>query len=211
MIRTLIRGFSCVALVTLVFGAAGSARAGLIDFEAFADTQNLHGVNLGGVTLTAPFGSVEVFDDRFGVSFKSATNAVANFFPVGSPSQDNPLTGVFDSAVSLVSLWAGDGGFDTDSWTLSVFDAQVGGNLLGSTSSGFWTGSPYRQITHAFPNILRFEATFDGTSSFGIGFDDLFFEPATQAAIPEPSTLVLWSLGAVGLAGLGWRRRKRAA
>mgnify|MGYP003723175131 FL=1 len=29
--------------------------------------------------------------------------------------------------------------------------------------------------------------------------------------IPEPSTLVLWSLGAVTLVGLGWRRRKRAA
>ena len=30
-------------------------------------------------------------------------------------------------------------------------------------------------------------------------------------AVPEPSTFVLWSLGAVALAGLGWRRRKRAA
>ena len=29
--------------------------------------------------------------------------------------------------------------------------------------------------------------------------------------VPEPSTLVLWSLGAVTLAGIGWRRRKRAA
>ena len=33
----------------------------------------------------------------------------------------------------------------------------------------------------------------------------------TAAAVPEPSTLVLWSLGAVALVGLGWRRRKRAA
>lgn len=31
------------------------------------------------------------------------------------------------------------------------------------------------------------------------------------AAVPEPSTLVLWSLGAVTFVGLGWRRRKQAA
>lgn len=32
-----------------------------------------------------------------------------------------------------------------------------------------------------------------------------------RSDVPEPTTLALWSLGAVAFVGLGWRRRKRAA
>jgi hypothetical protein len=39
-----------------------------------------------------------------------------------------------------------------------------------------------------------------------------FFGPNFQVApVPEPSTLTLWTLGALGALGYGWLRRKRAA
>ena len=71
---------------------------------------------------------------------------------------------------------------------------------------------------NGFEDIFRYDVDSAGVPrttvfsgiipSFNAGRGDL----ATQTqVIPEPSTLVLWSLGAVGLAGLGWRRRKRAA
>jgi hypothetical protein len=81
-----------------------------------------------------------------------ATKAVANLS--SGPYQDNPLTGVFSTPVSFVSLWAGDAGNDIDSWRLDTYDAVVGGNLLGSVSIGQWNGSPYTNAAIAAPGIL---------------------------------------------------------
>jgi len=40
--------------IALLAVFAGAAQATLIDFESFVDYQNLHGVNIGGVTLSPP-------------------------------------------------------------------------------------------------------------------------------------------------------------
>jgi hypothetical protein len=192
--------FSLVAALALLSGIQQAA-AVIIDFEAYADGQNLNGVNLGGVTFTAPAGVVEVYDNRFGVSFNSPTKAIANLNP--SPAQDNPLVGVFDLPTNFVSLWGGDVGGDTESWELSAYDAAVGGNLLGTVNSGAWIGSPYRQLSITAPGILRIEARHFG-SPFGMGFDDLEFRP-----IPEPAT---WAVCGLALAGLcGWQVRRKLA
>ena len=46
----------------------------------------------------------------------------------------------------------------------------------------------------------------------GPGFDRAFFGNPTLHlnVVPEPSTLILIAVGAVGLAGCSWRKRKRA-
>jgi hypothetical protein len=198
---------------TVLTMAAGYAQASvLIDFEAYADTQNLNGVNLGGVTLTAPAGSVAVFsNNRFGASYHSAINAVSNIM-LENASQDNPLIGVFDVPVTSVSLWAGDAGVDSDSWTLKAFDAVVGGNLINTMSSGIWNGDPYMQlaITSSLGNIWRFEADFTGPSPLGIAYDDLEFEVSSNV-IPEPTSLIGWTLlAALGIT-VGWWRMRRSA
>ena len=170
-----------------------------IDFEAYTDGQNLHGVNLGGVTLTHPVnGNVEVYDDRFGVSYHSSTKAVGSFDGCNSV---NPIVGVFDVPTTYVSLWAGDGGGDYDQWRLVAYDAAVGGNMVGSVTSPSWTGSPYTQLSITGPNIMRFEAYSIGQAC-GIGFDDLEFQP-----IPTPGAVLLGSIG-VGL--VGWLKRRRS-
>ena len=173
----------------------------VLQFEVIC--QNLNGINLGGVTLTAPNGSVEVFDDRFGVGYHSPTKAIANLL---TNVQDNPLIGVFDSPTSFVSLWGGDEGGpggDIDSWTLNVYDAVVGGNLVGTASSGSWVGSPYIELIVSAASILRFEAFHTGTE-FGMGFDDLEF-----SSVPEPATILLIGTGLIGLGVFGRKKFKK--
>jgi hypothetical protein len=191
--------------LAILFAVAAQTLGGTmtIDFEAFDDCDNLQGVNLGGVTLTNPSGVVEIHDMRFGVSCHSQSKAVAS--PCGCESV-NPLVGVFDAPVSCVSLWGGDAATcpdELDSWELLAFDAPVGGNLVGSTSSGTWVGNPYRELTICGENIWRFEAYWTGPT-FGIGYDDLSF-----VVTPEPSSTVLLCAGAVGLVALGRRRHRR--
>jgi hypothetical protein len=178
-----------------------------LDFEEFNDRDNLHGVNLGGVTLTNPSGVVEVHENRFGVSSHSLTKAIAS--PAGLSSV-NPLVGVFDRPVTFVSLWGGDEGWkpdEMDSWDLLAFDAPAGGNLLGRASSGVWSGNPYRQLAITADNIWRFEANWTG-QQFGIGYDDLQFE-FQSVIVPEPSTFAMLSISAVGLLGCAWCLRRR--
>ena len=193
------RGNAILRLV-LVLAAIGAmsvaVQAAIIDFEVYADGQNLNGVNLGGVTLTSPTNVVEVYEDRFGVGYHSPTKAIASTSGCVSV---NPIVGVFDAPQTFVRLWGGDvgGGDDTDSWQLEAFDAAVGGNSLGVANSGSWGGGPYRSLEISAPNIWRFEARWTGPVC-GVGYDDLEF-------IPEPVTLSLLALG--GLAVVRRRRR----
>ena len=193
-----------LALISILANVGYVGAATLIDFEAFSDGANLDGVNLGGVTLTGPNGVVEVFDDRFGASYHSATKAVAA--PEGCENA-NPLTGVFDVPVRWLALWSGDAGTQSelDSWKLAAFDAPVGGNLIGSATSDPWDGDPYRQLkVSAEEPIYRFEAHWTGQVC-GVGFDDLEFQ-----VVPEPSTILLAATGLLGVLLCAGRGKKRS-
>jgi parallel beta-helix repeat protein len=148
----------------------------LIDFESFADRQNINGLNLGGVTLTCPAsGIVEIFKNRCVGAFHSPTTAIGT--NICGCITTNPLVGVFDYPATYIGLWAGDGGGDTDSWELEAFDAPVGGNSLGIVRSGDWNGNPYRKLEINASNIWRFEARWTGAEC-GVAYDDLeFFIP----------------------------------
>jgi hypothetical protein len=183
----------------LLLVAPSLAFAGFIDFEAFADTQNINGMNLGGVTITNPTNNiVEIYDDRFGVAYHSATKAIASLSGAASV---NPMVFTFDMAQTMVSLWAGDEGNDTDNWTLNAYNAPVGGALVATANSGNWNGFPYTQLVVNAPAIWRVEAIWNGPACCGVGYDDLQFE-----GVPEPATLALLGLG---LVGLGFRSRRR--
>ena len=185
------------AMIAALVGAPALAAAVTIGFDGFADFDNIHGVNLGGVTLFATDGNVEVFaNGRIGIGGHSPPNVVASL--TGTFQSNNPLSAVFDAPVTFVSFYAGDGGGDDDEWELLAFDAQVGGNLVASATSVVWSGVPYMELTVAGPSILRVEANWlDPTAGFGggLGYDTLTFIP-----VPEPSTAFLLATGLVAMA-----------
>jgi hypothetical protein len=124
--------------------------------------------------------------------------------PIGSftgASSINPMIFTFSAPTSFVTLFGGDGGGDTDSWTLTVYDAQVGGNMVGTISSGDFTGSPYLGLTLSAASILRAEANWTGQAA-GVGYDDLSF---TQVPLPAP--VLLLGAGLAGLIGVARRRK----
>lgn len=101
--------------------------------------------------------------------------------------------------------------------SISVFDA--GGTALASTSQqGDFTitsppfglsSYPEGQISVSFAGVAAY-ATFDFTSQYGRYILDDFsgtFGSTERPSIPEPATLALFGLG---LAGLGFSRRKKA-
>jgi hypothetical protein len=192
---------SVLALAIAAGTPATADAATIIDFDAYADGANLNGVDLGGVVVSNPSGDVEVYaNNRFGVGYHSPLNAIGSF--TGNQSI-NPMVFTFLAPVGFVGLWGGDGGGDTDNWTLNAYDAAVGGSLVGTANSGNFDGDPYVFLSISAPSILRVEAIWNGPGA-GVGYDDLTFD---AAAVPEPTSLLL--LG-TGLAAAGWRRRRLA-
>ncbi len=100
---------------------------------------------------------------------------------------DNPFGGIFN--------W---------NFVLDADDA-VGMPLLVSDSK-------HGEIDHGpFDHIDTFDAAFTATVTSTLGFDDITgwtFTLQANHVVPEPSTLLLFSAGALGLLGYHWRRRK---
>ena len=206
-----------LAAASLVIAfSAQIAGATTLNFDNYVDATNLNGVNLGGVTITNPSGMVQVYSNRMGVGSHSGLNAIASLYGSFSASS-NPMVFVFDTAVSFVELFAGDAGGpsgDFDQWTMNVYDAVTGGNLLASLTSPVFQGSPYAGLSYSGTGVRRIEAIWTAPGCCGIGFDDLTFTAGTgggggtPAPVPLPAGGLLLSgaLAAIGLA----RRRKRA-
>ena len=104
-----------IAVAGLIALTGATAHAVTIDFEAFANNQDITGVDLGGVSITAGVDPVVVTTSNLG----------------GSPNQidtepftsASPFRADFTSAASMVSVDLGDFNADADDIFLQAFSA----------------------------------------------------------------------------------------
>lgn len=167
--------------------AASSAQAGLTtyDFDGFADGTDISGVDLGGATLTAGNGGIDVTG---GVgSGASGISGTLNMFGVINVSLDlsaNDSGEVFLNAFApgnfLINSFSGIGG------SISVFAPNTVAISFGSMSGA----------GVSFDNLVL--ETIDVTGGSDPG----------GTAVPIPGALPLMATAFAGVVFLGARRRK---
>jgi hypothetical protein len=171
-----------------------------------------YGIAFSSNSLLICLNSTSVFcsnTSRGGLDPSSAEGSL--FFLTGSESIMNVAAG-FDTGFSFnyVSL--------SNPGSVSVYDGLGGtGNLLATINltpnagscPGYGAGfCPFSPIGVGFAGIAK-SVSFAGVAN-QIVFDDITFgsvDPGDPGTVPVPATLGLFGLG---LAGLGWTRRKKA-
>jgi hypothetical protein len=130
--------------------------------------------------------------------FRLQTSVAANVVPP-APNPDGIFT-AFDVSSFGVNVNAGD-------HLAIVLYAQGGSGYtfgwLGAINDPYPPGS-------AFERVIGNHDWFN-ESTIGQNYDNGFKTFVDPSPAPEPSTLVLAGVGALGLLGYGWRRRRRAA
>ncbi|HIE49815.1 MAG TPA: PEP-CTERM sorting domain-containing protein [Gammaproteobacteria bacterium] len=205
-------------------GTMGTVQAGFINFDSHTATTALSGVAPANTIVTDDFLSQGVLFGLLGTSAGSVVVNNSNTFslPNGACGLDAagkiavncigdqyfnfvvPGMASMDAVTDSLSFVVGDGGGDTDSWILHIFD--IDGLELEARAV---TSVANTLQTFGFSGMHRVHIEWTGPSG-GYLLDNITFnEPTKAAEAPEPATLAIFGLGLVGL-GL-MRRRKRAA
>ena len=214
-----------VLAVAIVLAAAGDARANLITNGSFEApivpvgffTNFLSGSTLiPGWTVTGPEVSIVNTTYAPGGGFT---------FPAEQGSQWLDLTGdasnTFEGVVQTVSTTPGTN-YDLSFWvgnisgsiwgTTSTVEVQINGTSVGSeTNSTPGTTLTWEQFTTPFmatgaTTTIAFD-NLDPSTDNSNGLDNVDLEVATSPSpTPEPSALVLFGTGLLGLGGFARRR-----
>lgn len=124
----------------------------------------------------------------------------------GTPTFNGPIAVWFSVPVAGVGLKGGyfDG---VNSTTIEAYDAT--GASLGSITNSVLGFEFYGLADSTGANVIKGISFYiTGNEPAGFEIDDLTFG-AAEDIVPEPASFVVWSL--LGLFGMGWYRRRRAA
>ncbi|OPY84545.1 MAG: hypothetical protein A4E72_02186 [Syntrophus sp. PtaU1.Bin208] len=187
---------------TAIFFLVNSSQATLWDFNGLTGGTNINGVNLGGVTITAPDNYVSVIDDY--QTFSGTPSICASSWSAGKT-----LTLTFDSLVNSVSIYGGDYGYDADRFTMTAYNAL--GNQIAFADTGYFNGidpnhpvagwsGDYRYLSVSANDIKSVVLT---QADWGCIWDNLDTTP-----VPVPAAFWLLGSGLLGLAGFRKKFRK---
>jgi PEP-CTERM motif len=177
-----------IAVSVILF--AIRAQAAPIHFEAFADgdvlTNEIPGLTIAnGEVLTAGIGL-----NDFEFPPLSGTNVLANML---DPITLTPLS----ISIAFASPVGRFSGYFTYDAPLSIAAFDSGGVLLGTVLSAFGSNLALSGDAGSTPNEFLL-AMFAGISSVQITGGNFVVD---NAAVPEPGTLLLLGLGALGVLG----------
>ncbi len=211
-----------IAAGTLALTTAGSAKAVTFDFESTPTTTTPAAETGALTTLTTTSGTLSLTLTRAGGAKFDVSNNAGFSFPAsfGSRSLDpfisinnaaNFFVGDFASPVSQVQVSFGDYDSDEDMVTLATYSGPNGtGSVLGTSTVDYPLASDF-SINNNFGTVATTGGSIQSftLSSAGSFPNSLYYDNITAtASVPEPTSIGLLGLGAVGLLG---RRRHASA
>jgi hypothetical protein len=187
--RPIVHALGVILCTVMLFGST-AAQASLIEFD-FASTCCGLGSTIPGTAPGMPF-NISIFADNGGASTVSQTWLDAQYVSATASIGGSVYTLILDQAHFSFNAATNAAG-NVTAISLSDFNAGNTDNL-GSSSPGL--------VVNGARNIIftgNFEADADATTV------PSNWTATVVSQVPEPTTLALLSLG---LAGLGFRRRK---
>jgi len=159
---------------------------------------------LDGVSQSGAVSSAGTYKDPATAQFWNFFGLQGNVVTIEALRLEND----FDPA-----MWVFEGHFTDTSQFSGSFDDQDPGFLKFADDEidnpGPW-GDPRAEVTLTLPGTGQYTAAVTNyLSGSDDGGDGFFSYQITATTIPEPTSIVLWSLGCACLVGYGWRKRKQ--
>ncbi len=213
-----------LAGLMLFFGGTRHARADFIGYNVTAGT--VGNQNVGGMALGMDFNvNSPIVVTQLGV-FDSGAAPLAHIL---TAQLYDRTTGLAVTPLVVFTPGSGSGTLVGGSLFLPIAPIALAAGFQGSIVTSLWDSAQPNYNTFGVPNSTATTDTggglisFVGGSRYSGGPPDVFptfidggpanrYDAGTFAfhsATPEPGSLALLGIGAVGLGGYAWRRRRR--
>jgi hypothetical protein len=223
----LMKRFLFVALVSIVL--AGTASATTTEMKLVSGASSIVISDNSSMDLNSAIGTILYTNPNFNgwsVSVSSGVSHSPGVFPVGLD-----LTSVVSASVTprptSIQVFFSDTGFTALNGLVTTYSVNMGG---GSTQESAWLDSGNNIFSEAtlIGSIGPFTSTNNGTqnlhalggTSYSLtleqdftsnpGDDSFFSADGKIAPTPEPSTIVLFGAGILGLLGLCFQQKRLA-